>query len=175
VNRLAGADAGSPPGLRLHRTRVERFFHPLGDFAQVGIARLAARTAGIEIALEAVALRPMFGQELEARVLDRLDRLGELGLRPADLRQDQHQAPLRAAPGELAGERQRRPQIVARDPGRQEDDVAVLGDLGRKIIGEAAGVGDDEIGDAVLAAQFLQALERARVDFRLKAGARSRA
>ena len=64
----------SRPRLRLHRARPERLFHPLGDLAQIGVARLAAGAAGIEVALEAVALRPMFGEKLEARLLDRLDR-----------------------------------------------------------------------------------------------------
>ncbi len=61
--------------LRLHRARPESLLHPLGDLAQIGIARLAARASGIEVALEAVALRPMFAQELEAGVLDRLHGL----------------------------------------------------------------------------------------------------
>src|SRR5271170_172835 len=87
---------GSRSWLRLDRAGEQRFFHPLGDFAQIGIARLAAGPAGIEVALEAVALRPMFAEELEARVLDRLHGLGELRLRAADLRQNEHQPPLRA-------------------------------------------------------------------------------
>src|SRR6185437_16262367 len=97
----------------------------------------------------------------------------ELSRRAANLRQDDDDAPLGAAPRELARERKGRPQVVARYAGRQKDDVAMLGDLGRQIVGKAARVGDDEIGDAVLAAQLLQALERARVDLRLEAGAHS--
>src|ERR1700722_20053879 len=103
--------AALAPGLRLHRAGPERFLHPLGDLTQIGIARLAAGAAGIEVALEAVALRPMFTEELESRVLDCLHRLGELGLRAADLRQDEHEPSLRAAPRELARERKRRPQV----------------------------------------------------------------
>src|ERR1700727_2714711 len=163
--------AGSSTRLRLHRARPEGLLHPLGDLAQIRVARLAAGASGIEVGLEAVALRPMFAEKLEAGVLDRLHRLRELRLRAADLRQDKHEASFGAAPCELPRKRKRGPQIVARHAGRQKDDLAILGDLGRQIVGETAGVGDDEIGDAILAAQLLQALERTRVDLRLEAGA----
>src|ERR1700722_5469451 len=98
-----------PSRFRLHGARPESFLHPHGDLAQVRVARLAAGAPGIEVALEAVALRPMFAEELEAGVLDRLHRLGELRLRPADLRQDDHEASLRAAARELTRQRKRRP------------------------------------------------------------------
>jgi hypothetical protein len=41
----------------------------------------------------------VFGEELEAGVLDRLHRLGELRLRAADLREHENKAAFRAAPG----------------------------------------------------------------------------
>ena len=88
----------SRPRFRLHRACPERLLHPLGDLAQIGVARLAAGAAGVEVALEAVALRPMLAEQFEARLLDRLDRLGELRLRAADFREDDDEPPLGAAP-----------------------------------------------------------------------------
>ncbi len=63
-------------------------------------------------------------------------------------------------------QRQRRPQVVERGAGRQEHDVAFLGELLGQVVGEAARVGDDEVDVDLRLAQLLEALERARVDFR---------
>ena len=60
--------------------------------------------------------------------------------------------------GELARERQRRAQIVARGARRQEHHVAVLGDFLREFVGEAARVGDDDAGLGFVLAQLLQEL-----------------
>ena len=144
----------------------QRFLHPLGDFAQERVARLAAGAAGVEIGLEAVAQRPLLRQQLEPGLGDRLGGAGELRLRAADLRQHDDDAPFGAAPGELPGQHQRRPQVVERGAGRQEDDVAFLGELLGQVVGEAARVGDDEVDVHDRLAQLLEALERARVDFR---------
>ena len=75
-----------------------------------------------------------------------------------------HQPPLGAVLGEFAGERQRRPQVVARRARRQEHHVAVLGDLVGEFVGEAARVDDDDAGAILDLAQLLQALEGAGVD-----------
>ncbi len=161
----------SRPGLGLDRPRPERLLHALGDLAQKGIARLAAGAAGVEVALKAVALRPVLRQKLEARLLDDFDRPAELGLRAADLGQHDDEAPLGAPPRELARQVQGRPEVVLRHAGRQVHDVGILCDLGRQIVGEAARVGDDEIDRAIVLAQFLEALEGAGVDLGRNAGA----
>ena len=135
------------------------------------IARFAPGAAGVEVGLEAVAQRPMLAEQLEARLRDRLDRLGELGLRAADLGQDEDDASFGAALGELARQRQGRAQIVDRGARRQEHHVALLGELLGQVVGEPARVGDDEIDPLVVLAQLLQALERTRVDFRLDSAA----
>src|SRR5271166_6155702 len=56
----------SPPRFRLHRPRKQRLLHPLGDLAQIGVARLAAGASRVEVVLKTVALRPMLPQEFEA-------------------------------------------------------------------------------------------------------------
>ena len=103
-----------------------------------GLRDFAPRAAGVEVGLEAVAQRPLLGEQLEARLGDRLDRPGDLRLGAADLRQHDDDAPLGAALGELARQRQGRAQIVARSAGRQEHHVALLGQLLGQVVGEAA-------------------------------------
>src|SRR5271166_810672 len=152
LGRLA---AVSPPRLRLNRPRPQRLFHALGDFAQVRVARLATGAARIEVALKTVALRPMLGEELEARVLDRLDGARELNLRTPDLRQNEDEPPFGAPAREPAREIERRPQVVLRHAGWQEYDLGILGDFSREVVGEATGVGDNEIDPAVLLAKLL--------------------
>ncbi len=120
---------------------------------------LRARRGRIEIALKTVAQRPMLAQQFEAGVLDRLDRLVQLGLRAADLRKHHDEPPVGAVLCEFPRQRERRPQIVARRAGRQEHDVAVLGDVMGEIVGEAARVDDDDAGASSFLRSFFRLLK----------------
>src|ERR1700677_5186937 len=65
---------------RFRRPLEEGRLHSLGGLAQVGIARFSPRPAGVEIGLEAVAQRPVLGEQIEAGLLDRFDGVSQLRL-----------------------------------------------------------------------------------------------
>ena len=117
---------------RCGRPLEEGRLHLLGGLAQVRVARFSPRPAGVEIGLEAIAQRPVLGEQIEAGLLDRCHGVSQLRLGASDLRQHQHQPAFGAVPGEFARQPEGGAQIVARSARGQEHDVAVLGDFLRQ-------------------------------------------
>ncbi len=136
-------------GAKQIRAEANAFQHGLfenfGDFPQMWVWCFASGAADVEIRLKTIAQRPRRGKRLESGEFDLSDRSVELSLGTTCLRQNERELVAGAVLGQLPGKAECRTQVVIRGSRRQEYDVALLGDVLRKLIGEPACIGNYKI------------------------------